>query len=125
MSFKYILDSSVWVLYFNGTITELKDIVERGLCATSVIAVAELSDKFARDGIDFMPFFSFMQAHASFLPLDISIALAAGKIKKKYRAHHPKFGLVDALHLATAQHAGTIFVTSDRDFHGIEGVSII
>lgn len=127
MSYKYIIDSSVWVEYFHGTEkgNKVKKIIDEESIATSILAIVELADKFERDNQVFDDFLQFMLSRSTIIQLEIDIALSAAKLKKEYRAKKPKFGIVDAIHLATAQKEKAILLTADKDFSKIENVSII
>ena len=87
MKYDYVLDSYAWAELFDGTEKgkKVKGITDKGSIGTSVITLAEFSDKCARDGRDLEPFLRFIQAKASILPLDLEIAIKAGKLKKELR----------------------------------------
>lgn len=127
MTNKYVIDSSVWIEYVSGSEKAIKiiDIIEHEFIATSIIAIAEIADKFERDGKSFLPVLTFLQSRSTILPLGIQLCLEAARIKQKIRNHHSKFGLVDAIHLATALEEEAVLVTADKDFAGIENVIII
>ncbi len=127
MSYKYVIDSSAWVEYIGGTkrAEKIKAIIEKEMTATSIIAIAELADKFTRENKRFELLLKFIQSRSLIIPLTINIAIEAATIKKELRAKAPKFGLVDAIHLATAKLEGAIFITVDNYFAGAEKVVII
>ena len=127
MSYKYCIESSAWVEYFSGSVIgeKIKDLIETEEIATSIIAVAELADKFERDARQFHQYLLFIQSRAAILPISIKITLTSAKLKKQFRKKHKKFGLADALHLATAQSAQAILITKDRGFSSAEDVMIL
>ncbi len=125
MSYKYIIDSSAWIEYFNGRINEIKEIIEKETIATSIIAIAELADKFEREDREFSKYLKFIQSRAAILPLTLDIVFKAAKIKKEFRGKNPKFGLADALHLSTTLKENSILLTTDKDFSGSDNVLII
>ena len=122
MSFDFIVDSSAWAEYFGGSEAgiAIQKIFEEKSLATSILAIAELADKYEREGRSFTGRLDFIKSKAAILPLTILIALAASKIKKEIRLNNPKFGLIDALHLATAKQYSSLLLTTDKDFKGIE-----
>ncbi|MEK6964038.1 MAG: PIN domain-containing protein [Nanoarchaeota archaeon] len=126
MSYDYVLDSSVWVEYFKGSKKGKEIWAEIGhkSIATSIIAIAELADIFERKKLPFEENLMFIRENAHILPLSLGVVLASGKLKNNIRLEKSKFGLADAIHLATAQQENTIFVTCDHDFKGIENVMI-
>ena len=127
MSYEYILDSSAWMEYFKGSKKgeKLREIVENNAIATSIIAVAELADKFSRDEKSFQNHLLFIQSKAAILPSSIPITLEAATIKQEQRKKKPKFGLADALQFATAQDKEALFVTTDNDFVEMKGVLLV
>lgn len=127
MSHKYVVDTSAWVEYFGGTTkgAKLARIMETEPIATSVIALAELADKAERDNIPFAERLEFIKNCGTILPLSVPIALAAAKLKKRFRAQSPKFGLIDGIHLATALDEHAILLTADTDFRAAGNVMVV
>ena len=127
MSDEYLIDSSVWVEYLVGSAKGIKvrNIIEENSISTSILSIAELADKFEREEKDFSSFLTFIQSRAAIVPLNIALVLHAARIKKKFRTRNNKFGLIDALHLATAQQEKLIFVTADTDFRSAENVILV
>ncbi len=68
MNFNYVLDSYAWAEFFDGTPQgkKVKDILEEATVATSVIALAELSDKCAKLQHDFEQLHSFITEQSSY-----------------------------------------------------------
>ncbi|MBI2666815.1 PIN domain-containing protein [Candidatus Woesearchaeota archaeon] len=127
MSSNYLLDSSAWIEYFSGTTKgqKLIPLIEKQEVSTSIIAIAELADKFARENKEFDKVLEFIESRAGILPLTIGITLSAASLKKIIRQRNTKFGLADALHLATAIEHEAILVTSDHDFSGERNVLLL
>lgn len=127
MTYNYVLDSSAWIEYFGGSpkIQNIKKIIEEGSIATSILAIAELADKYEREKRLFEERLSFITTMATILPLSITIAKNAGQLKNNIRSKNNKFGLIDALHLATAYEYHAQFITSDNDFKGLDNVLLI
>ncbi len=127
MSYNYLVDSSAWVEYFSGTPKGLKfqEIIEQQKIATSIVAIAELAEKFERDNLSFDAPLQFIQSKAAILALSIDIALRAAKIKKEVCSRNTKFGLADAIHLSMARSVNSVLITTDRNFAGCEHVIII
>ncbi len=127
MSDEYLIDSSIWIEYLAGSAKgiKIKNIVDEKSIATSILSIAELADKFEREEKDFSYVLTFIQSRAAIVPLNIALVLHAAKIKKKFRTKNNKFGLIDALHLATAQQEKLIFVTADTDFRNAENVILV
>lgn len=118
MNYRCVLDTHAWVEFFDGTGIgiRVKELIERGSIATSVLALAELSHKCAKEGRELEPFLSFIQAQSAILPLTQEIALNSGKLKKELRNLSKNVSLADAIHFQTAKSFGSTFVTGDPDF---------
>ncbi len=127
MSYNYVIDSSAWIDYLVGTSNglKLKRLIEQEEIATSVVALAEIADKFERDKIKFEIMLKFITRRSMILPVSIEVALKASKLKNEVRKKRAKFGISDGIQLATALEEGATFVTSDRDFKGLENVLLI
>lgn len=127
MSYNYIIDSSAWIDYFEGVpnVQKLKKLIEQEEIATSVMAIAEIADKFERNGRKFEIMLEFIRRRSAILPVSVEVALSAAKLKKEVRKKRTKFGISDGIHLATAQQEGAVLVTSDNDFTGLENILLI
>lgn len=119
-----IIDSSIWIAYFQGQ-EEVKGLIEHEKLGTSAIALAEIASKFDRAGLKFEKEFLFIQSRSKIIPLTAEMALVAAKLKNKQRKKQGKFGLADAMMYATAQVEKGVLVTADRDFLGLEHVEIV
>ncbi|MGK0208818.1 MAG: putative nucleic acid-binding protein [Patescibacteria group bacterium] len=122
---KYALDSSAWIQYFTKPSKELQSIIEERDLVTSIIAIAEIADKFSRQNIDISEALSFIKEKAKIIELTIEISLHAAELKTRIRKKKPKFGLADAIHLSSAYQEDAVFVTKDADFSDEENVLII
>ncbi len=123
----YMVDSSAWIEYFSGSDVGIiiREIIEKEKLITSILVIAELADKYLREGKPFHRELLFLQSKVSIIPMNVNIALQGAKIKTQRRPMFPKFGLVDALILATAQLHKATLLTKDNDFRGIENVTIL
>ena len=124
MSCKYCLDSYAWAELFDGTEKgkKVKEMIEEGAIGTSILTLAEFSDKCAREGRDLEPFLRFIQANASILPLNLEIAVKAGKLKFELRKMSGNISLADAIHFQTAKLNKAVFVTGDKDFKNVKDI---
>lgn len=122
----YVVDSSVWINYFGAKISvHEREIIETGTISISVIAFAEVADKLERSGLLNNEFLEFMQVRSRVVPLTFEICKKAAHLKNQLRISKPKFGLADAIHLATSQQEHAILLTSDKDFEGIDNTKIV
>ena len=62
MSFEYVIDSYAWIEYFRGTHqgSKAREYIENMDCVTSSITIAELSEKYKREGKLFDEDFNFI-----------------------------------------------------------------
>ncbi|MBI2176064.1 PIN domain-containing protein [Candidatus Woesearchaeota archaeon] len=122
MNYRYVLDTYAWAELFDGTEKgkRVKELIDNGDVATSIIALAELSDKCAKETRELEPFASFIQAKSAVLPLTQEIALNSGKLKKELRNLSKNVSLADAIHFQTAKSFGATFVTGDPDFRELK-----
>lgn len=127
MNFDYLIDSYAWVEYYLGSEkgAKIKDIIETKNIATSILAIAELSDKFARENNDFNPLFQFINSRSEILPLTVKVALNSGKFKSEMRKRFEQFSLVDAIIYLTAKLNNSKLLTGDVHFKGLKDVEFI
>ncbi len=124
MMYSYVLDTYAWAEFFDGTDKgrRVRQIIEQeqGKIGTSVIALAELSDKCAREGYDVENFVRFIEAKSAILQLTREIALRSGTLKAALRKISKNMSLADSIHFQTAKEFGAVFVTGDPDFEPIK-----
>ncbi len=98
------------------------DLLEKERCATSILTIAELSDKCEREKQVFEPYLEFIQRKAALIPITIEIAQQAGRLKNELRQHSKNISLADSIHFQTAKSMGAAFVTGDPDFKEVKGI---
>jgi len=127
MKYEYVLDTYALAELFDGTEKAriIRDLVNAGKCAISVIALAELSDKCAREQRNIEPLVTALQATVAIVSLSNEIAIAAGKVKNELRKVSKNISLADSIHFQTAQSSGAVFVTGDPDFKEIKKQKIL
>lgn len=119
MSSKYVIDSYAWIEYFQGTLKgkTARQFIESGLAVTPTIVIAELSDKYNREGwVTFENDLGYVKTISEITQVDINIAVLAGEIKNKMRATEKNFSLNDGVILATAYTLGAKVVSGDPHF---------
>ena len=124
MKSKYCLDSYAWAEFFDGTEKgkRVKELIDNEDIITSIITMAEFSDKCVRESRDIEPFVRFIQAKAVIIPLNLEIAIKAGKLKSELRKISRNISLADVIHIQTAKSSNSIFVTGDPDFRDINDI---
>jgi predicted nucleic acid-binding protein len=128
MSFDAVIDSYAWIEYFKGSESgrRAEKYIESGNCATPTIVLAELSDKYHREGWKFWEEdLEFILSKTEIIDLTKEIAIKAGETKKKMRRGHPNFGLADAIIFETAKSENASVLTGDEHFKGVENVIYI
>jgi len=125
-SSEYLLDTYAWIEYFigshNGEI--VKKLIDSEKIHTSIISLAELSDKYYREGLagEWEDRYKFIVSKSNIIQLTIEIAKNAGSRKWKLRESIEKIGLVDAIIIETAFQKGLIIVSGDPHFERLENV---
>ncbi len=126
MSYNYLIDTFAWVEYFRGTKKGemVRNCVEEEKAITPTIVLAELSDIYERKAIPkWESDLAFIISKTAIANLNQQLAIEAGKIKNEVRKKHKtKFGLADAIILATAIKANAKVVTGDQHFEKLSNV---
>lgn len=120
-----VLDSFAWVEYFLGSRLgrEVDRQLRRSRCATPTIVLAELADKYTREGIpDLARDLDFVEARTTVVPLDRGIAEGAGRLRAEMRKTAADAPLADAIVYATARRLGADVLTGDPHFRSLRGV---
>jgi len=126
MSYEFVIDSYAWIEYFRGTERgeKAREFIESGKSATSSIVIAELSEKYSREGRDFEEDFNFIVSSAKIVDLSKELAISAGKINFENKKKIKNWGMSDAIILATANLLGAKVVTGDEHFRNLNSVMI-
>jgi len=128
MSCEAVIDSYAWIEYFKGSESgrRAEKYIESGNCATPTIVLAELSDKYQREGWKFWEEdLEFILSKTEIIDLTKEIAIKAGETKKEMRKNHPNFGLADAIIYETAQSENSPVLTGDEHFKDVKNVIYI
>ncbi len=123
MSYRFVIDSYAWIEYFRGSEpgTEAKNYIESKKGATSVISIAELREKYLREGWSyFTSDLLFISSITTIVPLDKEIATSAGEINFERKKKVKDWGMSDAIVLATARKASAKVVTGDVHFKDLK-----
>lgn len=124
----YVLDSFAWIEYFRGGRLgrEVNRRLREARCATPSIVLAELADKYTREGIpDLARDLDFVEAQTIVVPLDRATAEEAGRLKAEMRRRSPDAPLADAIVYATAHRLGADVLMGDPHFRGLRTVVYI
>jgi len=123
-STEYLLDTYAWVEYFIGSNEGeiVKKLIESERIHTSIISIAELSDKYYREGLtdEWEGRYKFIASKSNIIQLTMEIAKNAGPIKWKLRETIEKIGLADAIIIETAFQKGLILVSGDPHLESLD-----
>ena len=126
MNYKFLIDTFAWIEYFRGTKKGeiVRDCIEKGKTFTPTIVLAELSDVYERTKVpNWERDLAFIISKTTIVDLNQQLATESGKIKNAVRKKHKtKFGLADAIILATARKMNTKVVTGDKHFEKMSDV---
>ena len=115
---KIIVDTFAWIEYFRGSKEGLiakKYIDGTTMLFTPAIVIAELSDKYRREEIkEWQTRKRFIKLKSRILPLEDSLADAAGELKQILRKVHKDVGLADAIVVAHSVQIGAFILTGDK-----------
>ena len=127
MANKYMLDSSAWIEYFSGSESgaRIKNVVEGDTTVTSILSIAEISDKFSREKERFDKFLAFIKNVSSVVNITILSCSESGRLKAERRKIKKKFSLADAIIYLSAKENSCTLVTLDHDFDNMENVKVI
>ncbi|MFH1722302.1 MAG: PIN domain-containing protein [Candidatus Altiarchaeota archaeon] len=128
MTSRYVIDSYAWIEYFKGSKAgeQAKRYIEEEVSLTPAIVLAELSDKYTRDGLDFLEDdLSFIRSKSQIIPLDGDLAHKAGLLNATMRKEVPGWGMADSIILAIGQKHNAQVVTGDKHFEKIKEAILI
>ncbi len=127
MSYEYIIDSYAWVEYFKGTEQgkKAREFIEEKNSATSVVTIAELSEKYERENKNFDEDFNFIASQTKIISLNMELALLAGKINYENKKKIKNWGMADSIVLSTANLNKAKVVTGDEHFRNLDSVMIV
>ena len=119
-----LVDSWAWIEYFKGTPAgkKAKDVIDSSQQILLATINASEIYRFLLENkpTDAENLINFVLRSSFVIPLEISTALRAAKIKHTY-----KIGLADAIVLATAEENTAEILTGDDDFKNIKNVIYI
>ena len=123
---KYLLDTHAWIEYFIGSKEGkiVKNLINQKNVSTSVISIAELSDKYYKEGLvkEWEKRYHFIINKSNILPLSLNIARKAGLSKLELRKNDKSVGLADSIIYETAKEYELIVVTGDPHFEKLKDV---
>lgn len=125
-----VLDTYAWIEYFRGTEEgeKVRKYVEDGHdILTPSIVVAELRDKYVRNGMgkEWQSRKHFLKLASDIEELDFRTAERAGELKWQLRESYDDVGLADALILSHALESEAVLLTGDDHLTHMEEVEDI
>jgi len=122
MSYDFVIDSYAWIEYFRGTKAgeKAKKFIEGERTATATITIAELKEKYLREGWKYFDEdLSFIASTALIINLDKNMSVKAGEVNASMKTRVKGWGIADSIVLATAQVENAKVVTGDEHFRGL------
>lgn len=123
MSYDFVVDSYAWIEYFMGSKAgeKAKRYVEGGKAATATITIAELKEKYLREGWEFFDEdLSFIASTTLLVNLDKNISVRSGEVNASMKTMIKGWGMADSIILATAQVENARVITGDEHFRGLK-----
>ncbi len=121
-----VLDSFAWIEYFSGSSSgeRVKTLLEKGICLTPTIVIAELSEKYKRLGETLGHRFDFIRGRSRVVLLDDQLARTAGEISFERKKKVDGWGMADSIVLATGRRSKARVVTGDPHFRDLPSETI-
>ncbi len=123
---EYLLDTYAWVEYFMGSDQGkiVKKLIESEKFYTSIISIAELSDKYYREGLtdEWESRYKFIVSKSNIILCTMEIAKNAGPRKWELRKTIEKIGLADAIIIETAFQNELIVVSGGPHFESLDNI---
>lgn len=125
----YLFDTYAWIEYFIGSNEGkiVKQLLERENISTSIISIAELSDKYHREKLinEWQERYNFIINKSTVLPISLENAKKVGQRKWELRDKGESVGLADSLLIEAAEEKNLIIVTGDPHFKDIGNVRFL
>ncbi|MBI2078896.1 MAG: PIN domain-containing protein [Euryarchaeota archaeon] len=83
---------------------------------TSVLTLAEIAAKFGEADVRGPKALALIEARARVHPVGRDLAIAGGFLRSQLRVGNQHAGIVDAMILASARHAGAVLISGDPAF---------
>ncbi len=116
-----VIDSFAWFEYFIGSAAgaRTRPFIESGSGITPTIVIAELSEKYRREKLDFSEDLNFIVGKTRVVSLDANIAEEAGALSYERKRKIKRWGLADSIVLATARQHDAKTLTGDEHFRDL------
>jgi predicted nucleic acid-binding protein len=120
------LDTYAWIEYFRGSSKGeiVNDLIDSEIIYTSIISIAELSDKYYRENLseEWQDRYRFIVSESYIIQLSMEIAQRSGTRKWKYREENEDIGLADAMIIETAIQKKLTLVSGDPHFENLDNL---
>jgi len=122
---KVFLDSSAWLGYFLGNISQSKKFIDskETILFTSIISIHEIYKRLKKAGKtekEIADSLSFIENNSIIVNLNKEIAISAAENCEKHKLH-----TIDSLIYSSAMHLQTEFVTADNDFKNMPKTTLL
>jgi len=124
-----LLDTYAWVEFFKGTNKgkEVKEILKKERCYTSIISIAELVEWCLKNNLETKigEYIKNINKISIILNLDEEIVLLAGKINHERKKKIKGWGMIDSLISATSISYNLNILTGDIHFKDLSNAKIL
>jgi predicted nucleic acid-binding protein len=124
---KYVVDSCVWIDVLDGAerVQKSRTLLAEHQLFTTSLSLGEAVARTMRKGMDGAIAETAITSSSRIIPIDATIAVAAGRAYNDLRRIKPKISFSDVIALVTAQSLGAKLLTCDTDFEGIRGAIVL
>ena len=126
---EYLLDTYAWVEYFIGSDEGkiVKELIESEKIYTSIISIAELSDKYYREGLtdEWEGRYKFIVSKSNIILCNLEIAKNAGPRKWELRKTIEKIRLAEAIIIETAFQNELTIVSGDPLLKSLDNILLL
>ncbi|MFH1325589.1 MAG: PIN domain-containing protein [archaeon] len=119
---KYLIDSSCWIEYLEGSKSgeKINEILKREEIFVLPINIAEVVSKVKRKKHDFELAYKSIVSNASIISITPKISKDAGILHADMKSKKPNFGLADAFIITAARIISAKLLTKDEHFRGFK-----
>lgn len=125
----FVIDSSAWIEYFDGTkkgetVAKIID-EENNQIITTIMTLVELSSIYRKKNMDFEKPYQIVLKDSKIFNLNEEIAKESGKLHGELKLKNKKISFADCLVLFAARKLNAKIITKDLDFKGFKEAIII
>jgi predicted nucleic acid-binding protein len=123
----YLIDSSAWIEYLEGSKggEKVSEFLKKGEIFSLSLIIAEVISKVKRMEKDFNLAYKIISSNSKVLEINPQIAKESGLLHAEIKKKKTSFGLIDAIILVSARKLKANLVTQDNHFKGFKEAILI